>query len=41
MNHILKKIKDLSSGCCVTILLNTHNTFPDNEKDPIVLKNLI
>lgn len=41
MNEVLKKVKDLSSGCCVTIILNTHRTIPDNEKDPLVLKNLI
>lgn len=41
MNPILKNVKNLSSECCVTILLNTHRTVPDNQKDPIVLKNLI
>ena len=41
MNHTLKKVKDVSGDCCVTFLSNTHPTLPDNEKDPIVLKNLI
>jgi len=41
MNQTLKKVKDVSGNCCVTILLNTHRTLPDNEKDPLVLKNLI
>src|SRR4051812_24025291 len=41
MNSVLKKLKDTTSDCCVTIILNTHRTLPDNEKDPIVLKNLI
>ena len=41
MNPTLKKVKDVSGGCCVTILLNTHRTLPDNEKDPLVLKNLV
>lgn len=41
MNNVIKKIKATTSECCVTIILNTHRTLPDNEKDPIVLKNLI
>lgn len=41
MNTTLKKLKDLTSDCCVTIILQTHRTLPENEKDPIVLKNLI
>lgn len=41
MNTILKKLKDVSSDCCVTIILQTHRTTPDNEKDSIVLKNLV
>ncbi|HYK55585.1 MAG TPA: hypothetical protein VEV15_03840 [Flavisolibacter sp.] len=41
MNQTLKKVKDISGRCCVTILFNTHRTLPDNEKDPLVLKNLI
>ena len=41
MNPILEKLKNLQSDCCVSIILKTHRTLPDNEKDPIVLKNLI
>lgn len=41
MKTILKKLKNTASECCVTIILQTHRTLPDNEKDPIVLKNLI
>lgn len=40
MNLSLKKIKDISGKCCVSILLNTHRTRPDNEQDPLALKNL-
>lgn len=41
MNITLEKLKDLSGDCCVTIILQTHRTFPDSDKDSIVLKNLI
>ena len=41
MNEILNKFKDVTSKCCVTIILTTHRTRPDNEKDPILLKNLV
>ena len=40
MNATLKKLKDVTSDFCVTIILQTHRTMPDNERDPIVLKNL-
>lgn len=40
MNNILKDIKDVSEELCVSIILNTHNTHPDSEKDPIKLRNL-
>lgn len=40
MNNILKEIKDIRGKLCVTIILNTHNTHPDNEKDVILLKKL-
>lgn len=40
--HIkLKKLKDIISKNCVTIILNTHRTRPDNEQDPKKLKNLV
>lgn len=41
MNEILNKFKDVTSKCCLTIILTTHRTKPDNEKDPILLKNLV
>lgn len=41
MNDILKRVKDIKADCCVTILLNTHRTIPDNEKDSLLLKNLV
>ncbi|MCC5945377.1 MAG: hypothetical protein JJT94_10600 [Bernardetiaceae bacterium] len=41
MNQLLKKLKDVQSECCVTIIFNTHRTHPDNQKDPVVLNNLI
>lgn len=40
-DQTLKKVKDITGKHCVTILFNTHRTIPDNEKDPIVLKNLV
>lgn len=41
MKTILKRLKDTVSENCVTIILNTHRTSPDNKKDPLTLKNLI
>jgi hypothetical protein len=41
MDNILKKIKDIQAEACVTIILNTHRTRPDNERDPLLLKNLV
>ncbi|HMR18480.1 MAG TPA: hypothetical protein PKA53_04200 [Sphingobacterium sp.] len=41
MNITLKELKDVTSDNCVTIILNTHRTKPDNQKDPLTLKNLI
>lgn len=41
MNITLKELKDVVSESCVTIILNTHRTSPDNKKDPLTLKNLI
>jgi hypothetical protein len=37
----LKELKDIISESCITIILNTHRTSPDNKKDAITLKNLI
>jgi hypothetical protein len=41
MNIKLKELKDIISESCVTIILNTHRTKPDNQKDALNLKNLI
>lgn len=41
MSITLKKLRNVSSETCVTIILNTHRTGPDNNKDPLTLKNLI
>ena len=41
MNELLKKLKDVQSVCCVSIIFNTHRTRPDNMQDPILLKNLL
>lgn len=41
MNLKLKELKDIISESCITIILNTHRTRPDNEKDPLTLKNLL
>lgn len=41
MKNILKKLEKVASENCVTILLQTHRTTPDNEQDPILLKNLV
>lgn len=41
MNPLLKKVKNLTGDVCVSIILNTHRTRPDNQKDAIVLKNLV
>lgn len=41
MREVLKRVKDIYSECCVTILMNTHRTLPENQQDPILLKNLV
>ncbi|UUV22631.1 AOC03_06830 family ribosome hibernation factor [Paenimyroides aestuarii] len=41
METKLKQLRNVHAENCVTILLNTHRTFPENEQDPLVLKNLI
>jgi len=41
MKKELEELKDITSECCVTIIIRTHPDFPDNEKDPIELKNAI
>ena len=41
MNSLLKKVKNINAEACVSIILNTHRTKPENQKDSINLKNLI
>ena len=41
MNITLKELKDIISENCVTLIMNTHRTSPDNKKDSLTLKNLI
>ena len=41
MNTQLKTLKDIHAEGCVTLVLNTHRTKPDNLQDAIVLKNLV
>lgn len=41
MNTRLKELKNVQAENCITIILNTHRTFPNNEQDSLLLKNLI
>ena len=41
MNTTLKKLKNISSENCITIIMNSHRTKPDSLKDEISLKNHI
>ena len=41
MNSIIKKVKNIHAEACVSIIMNTHRTHPDNEQDPILLGNLV
>jgi len=41
METKLNKFKNIRAENCVTIILNTHRTIPENEKDVITLKNLV
>lgn len=41
MDNTLKRIKDIKSDCCVTIILNTHRNSQQSRKDEINLKNLV
>lgn len=41
MNPLLKKVKDMYTEGCVSIILNTHRTKPDNQNDPVLLKNMV
>ncbi len=41
MNPILSTLRNIRSEACISVMLNTHRTKPDNQKDPILLKNLV
>lgn len=41
MNTLFKKIKNIQGEACVTIICSTHRTHPENEGDPLRLKNLV
>ena len=41
MNPLLKKAKDMYAEGCVSIIMNTHRTKPDNQHDAVLMKNLI
>ncbi|SEA39531.1 AOC03_06830 family ribosome hibernation factor [Bizionia paragorgiae] len=41
MNATLKKLKNISSENCITIIMNTHRTKPGYLHDELTLKNLI
>lgn len=40
MDPVLKQVKDILDEVCVTLILNTHRTHPESDKDALVLKNL-
>ena len=37
----LRELRKISEDPCVTILINTHRTFPENKQDSIALKNAL
>ena len=39
IENILKDLQQLEGKPAVSVFIKTHRTFPDNEKDPIALKN--
>lgn len=41
MNEKLDELRKVKGEQCVSIILNTHRTAPDNKKDSIILKNLV
>ena len=41
MKQTLEKLSQIQAPVCVTIVLNTHKTHPENQKDGIHLKNMI
>ncbi|HQN55697.1 MAG TPA: hypothetical protein PLR24_00605 [Saprospiraceae bacterium] len=41
MKETLERLSEITAPVCVTLILNTHRTTPENQKDIIALKNLI
>lgn len=41
METILKELKGKQGACCVTLMMKTHRTRPDNEKDKIRLHGML
>lgn len=41
LKETLKELMAVEGYPCVSVILPTHRTFPDNQQDPILLKNLI
>lgn len=41
MKSALERLSKVKEAVCVSIILETHKTHPDNQKDSILLKNLI
>lgn len=41
MKETLERLSGITAPACVTLILNTHRTTPENQKDIIALKNLI
>lgn len=40
MDPILKQVENVKDEVCITLILNTHRTSPDNDRDSVLLKNL-
>lgn len=41
MREILEKLSKVTAPVCVTLILHTHKTHPENSKDRLLLKNMI
>lgn len=41
MQETLKRLSAIEAPVCVTLILRTHKTHPENQKDSLLLKNLI
>lgn len=41
MNQTLERLSKIKAPVCVTVILQTHKTHPENQQDSILLKNLI